>query len=124
MHLDTKKTIKLSELIYWVKKELLSDETLRNDPVPLFIIEEVTVEVNFILSGEGEGGFDLQVVKAGAKIAEERVQKAIVRMKPLISSERLREKLGKEQIEYLEKEGMKVMLKGMALPESGVPSRE
>jgi len=124
MPLDTKGTVRLSELIRWVKKELLSDEALQDDPVPLFVIDEVTVEVNFVLSGEGEGGFDLQVVKAGAKVAEERVQKAIVRMKPLVPYEQVRARLGEEQLERLEKEGVRVLLKGLALPETSVPPRE
>ena len=124
MMLDNKKTVKLSELIHWVKKELLSDNALKNDPVPLFIIDEVTVEINFTLSGEGEAGFDLVVVKSGAKVAEERVQKAIVRMKPLIPFERVREKLSKEQLEQFENEGVKVFLKGHSLSEALVPPRE
>lgn len=124
MPLDTKQTVRLSELIHWVKRELLSDEALTNDPVPLFVVDEVTVEVNFILSGEGEGGFDLQVVKAGTKVAEERVQKAIVRMKPVVPYERVRDKLGKEQLERLEKEGAKVLLKGLISQETSAPPRE
>jgi hypothetical protein len=124
MPLDTKSTVKLSELIHWVKKELLSDEALRDDPAPLFVVDEVTVEVNFILSGGGKAGFDLQVITAGAEVTEERVQKAIVRMKPLVPYERVRDRLGEEQLEYLENEGVKVLLKGMVLPEAGVPPRE
>ncbi len=124
MPLDTKKTVKLSELIHWVKKELLSDEAFRDDPVPLFVIDEVTVEVNFVLSGEGEGGFNLQVVKAGAKVAEQRVQKAIVKMKPVVPYERVRDRLGKEQLEHLENEIARILVKGRVLPEQGVPSRE
>lgn len=124
MPLDTKKTVKLSELIHWVKKELLSDGALQDDPVPLFVIEEVTVEVNFVLSGEGEGGFDLQIVKAGAKVAEERVQKAIVRMKPIVSYEQLRDKLGQEQFSRLEAEGMRMLLKRFVPPATDAPPRE
>lgn len=124
MPLDTKSTVRLSELIHWVKRELLSDEARRDDPVPLFVIDEVTVEVNFVLSGEGEGGFDLQVVKAGAKVAEERVQKAIVRMRPVVPYERVRDRMGKEQLERLEREGMRVLLKGVIPSGESVPPRE
>ncbi len=53
MPLDNKDTVKLNELIHWVKKELLSEKAKENDPEPLFIIDEVTVEVNFVLSGKG-----------------------------------------------------------------------
>ncbi len=89
MDLNNKNTIKLSELIHWVKQELLSDEARRNDPVPLFVIDEITVEVNFVLAGEGQSGFEAVIVKADAQVAEERVQKATVRLKPLISVEEL-----------------------------------
>jgi hypothetical protein len=124
MPLDTKSTVKLSELIHWVKKELLSDEALRDDPVPLFMIDEVTVEVNFVLSGEGEGGVDLQVVKAGAKVAEKRVQKAIVRMKSLVPYERVRERLGERHLRHLEDRVVRALVKGLNLPEQDVPPRE
>ena len=124
MPLDTKKAVKLSELIRWVKKELLSDEAFRNDPVPLFVVDEVTVEVNFVLSGEGEGGFDLQVVTAGAKVAEERVQKATVRMKPLVPYERVRERLEEKHLKRLEDRVIRVIVKGLELSEQGIPSRE
>jgi len=124
MPLDTKSTVKLSELIRWVKKELLSDEARRDDPMPLFVIEEVTVEVNFVLSGGGKAGFNLQVVMADAEVTEERVQKAIVRMKPLVPYEGVRARLGEEQLEYIEKEAAKVLLKGWVLPEKSVPKRE
>src|SRR5512141_216201 len=102
MPLDTKDTIKLSELIHWVKRELLSDDALKDDPVPLFVIDEVTIEVNFVLSGEGTGEFNLQVVKAGAKVTEERVQKAIVRMKPIVPYERVRERLDEKHLKHRE----------------------
>ena len=123
LHLDTKNTVKLSELIHWVKKELLSDEARRDDPVPLFVIDQVTVEVHFVLSGEGEGGFDLQVVKAGTKVAEERVQKAIVRMKPLVPYDEVRARLKEEEREYVEG-AMKALVKGHIMSEESVPKRE
>jgi hypothetical protein len=37
----TAKPIGLTELIYQVKKELLSSESRRGDPVPLFAVEEI-----------------------------------------------------------------------------------
>lgn len=124
MPLDIKKTVKLSELIHWVKEELLSDEVFRDDPVSLFVIDEVTVEVNFVLSEEGGGGFNLQVVKADAKIADERVQKAVVRMKPIVPYDRVIDKLEEGELEYIEKEAARVLVKGRVLPEQSVPSRE
>lgn len=124
MHLDTKKTVKLSELIHWVKKELLSDEAFRDDPVPLFVIDEVTVEVNFVLSGEGKAGLNLQVVTAGTEVTEERIQKAVVRMKPLVPYERVRERLEEKHLKHLEDRVVRVLVKGLDLPEASVPPLE
>jgi len=124
MYIDTKDTVKLSELIHWVKKELLSDDALKDDLVPLFVIDEVTVEVNFVVSGEGNGEFDLQVVKATAKVSEERVQKAIVKLKPLVPYERVRERLDERQLRHLEDRVVRVLVKGLDLSEQDVPKRE
>jgi hypothetical protein len=124
MYLDTKHSVKLSELIHWVKEELLSDEAFKDDPMPLFVIDEVTVEVNFIVSGEGDGSFNLHVVKAGAKISEERVQKAIVRMKPLVPYERVRARLEEKELRHLEDRVTRIIVKGLDLSDKSVPSRE
>lgn len=123
MYLDTKNTVRLSELIHWVKRELFSDEAFQDDSVPLFVIDEVTVEVNFVLSGEGEGGVDLQVLRAGAKVGEERVQKAIVRMKPIVPYDKARETLGETQLRQLEDEVARVLLKGRAVTRQDIPTR-
>jgi len=126
--MDNKNTVKLSELINWVKKELLSDEARRNDPVPLFVIDEVTVEVNFVLSGEGQGGIDLVLVKADTKIAEERVQKAIVRMKPIVSAQEIATEFAKQRPQDREKalnDSVKFMLKGRpTTSEESIPKVE
>jgi hypothetical protein len=93
MPLDNKNTIKLSELIVYVKNEILAAKTLDEDKVPLFGIDEVTLEVNFVLKGEAQGKFDMVVVKAGAEVVEERVQKATIHLKALISPEKLLEEI-------------------------------
>lgn len=125
-YLDNKDTVKLNELINWVKQELLSKEARSKDPVPLFVIDEVTVEVNFVLSGKGGGGFDLKVVKADAEVSEERIQKAIVRMKPLLSHEEVVDKLLTEYPQIKEEivnDSVKVILKGRGSDEESVPKR-
>ncbi len=128
MYLDNKDSVKLSELIHWVKKELLSDEMRDNDPVPLFVIDEVTVEVNFVLSGEGGTGFDLKVVKADAKVKEDRIQKAVVRMKPLVPYQELADEFSRRHPEIREKavdDSVKVLLKGSkTFDEENVPELE
>lgn len=115
MYLDNKNSVKLSELIHWVKQELLSEETRHTDPVPLFVIDEVTLEVNFVLTGEGQGGFDVKVVKAGAKVTEERVQKATIKMKPLVPYNKLAEEFANREphlVEQVMKQSVKVLLRG------------
>lgn len=81
--------IKLNELITWVKQEILSAERLKNDPAPLFIIDEVTLEINFTVSGKADGRIELMVAQAGGVVKEERVQKATIHMKSIIPSEEL-----------------------------------
>lgn len=125
MYLDNKNTVKLSDLIHWVKQEILSDEAKKNDPVPLFVIDEVTVEVNFVLAGEGSGNFEAVIVKAGAKVTEERVQKATVRMKSLVPHEKLVAKFAEEHpllIKKIESDTMKALLKGRVLESADVPN--
>ena len=115
MYLDNKNSVKLSELIHWVKQELLSEETRGTDPVPLFVIDEVTLEVNFVLTGEGEGGFDVKVVKAGAKVTEEHVQTATIKMKPLVPYNKLAEEFAKRKphlVEQVMEDSVRVLLRG------------
>lgn len=115
MYLDNKNSVKLSELIHWVKQELLSEETRRTDPVPLFVVDEVTLEVNFVLTGEGEGGFDVKVVKAGAKVTEERMQTVTIKMKPLVPYNKLAEEFAKQKphlIEQVMEDSVRVLLRG------------
>ncbi len=115
MYLDNKNSVKLSELIHWVKQELLSEETRRTDPVPLFVIDEVTLEVNFVLTGEGEGGFDVKIVKLGAKVTEERVQKATIKMKPLVPYNKLAEEFAKRKphlVDQVMEDSVRVLLRG------------
>lgn len=115
MRLDTKNTVKLSELIYWVKKELFEDAAPEVEQAPLFIIEEVTVEVNFVLTGGGEAGLNLHVLKAGTKVGEERVQKAVVRMKPVVPYEKVVARFAEKHprvVEQVLDDSVRVLLKG------------
>ena len=120
-----RKPICLSELIFWVKNELLAEEALKKDPIPLFAIEEVTVEVNFVVSGNLKGGFNLQVVEADAEIEEQRVQKATVKMTPLLDREQVIEELVEtrpEIIEIVKSKSVKAVLKGRSADEGVIRS--
>ena len=86
----SKKPVSLRDLIYWVKEELLSSQARQDDPVPLFAIDEVTVEVNFVVEGTLKGGFSaLKIVEAGSEVSEERVQKAMIKMTPILEREQV-----------------------------------
>jgi hypothetical protein len=81
------KTIGLSDLIDRVKMELLSEK--RIDQPKLFSIDELTIEVNFVVNGDLESGFNLGVVTLESQVSEERVQKVTIKMTPLMSKQQL-----------------------------------
>jgi len=103
----------LNEFISRLKKELLSDHSLLNkeDTVPFFAVEEVTVEVNFVTRYDGNIGAKFWVISADARESNETAQKAIIRMKPILPVKDLileiypdlKEKTKESLKEYLEK---------------------
>jgi hypothetical protein len=89
-----KKTIGISDLIARLKTELLSKQN--TDEPNLFSIDEITVEVNFVIDGNIESGFNLGVVTLGSEVSEERVQKITVKMSPIVSKQQLIEKINRQ----------------------------
>lgn len=85
---DTK-PIGLTELIYQVKQELLSPESRQFDPVPLFAVEEIELEVAISVSRTGEAGLNIQVLSLGGGAAREDAQTVRVTLRPLRSREEL-----------------------------------
>ena len=49
---DNPKPIGLAELIYQVKRELLNPDIRKDDPVPLFAVDEIELEVAVSISRE------------------------------------------------------------------------
>lgn len=90
-----RKTIGLSELIDRVKQELLSEQA-QSEP-KLFSIDEITVEINLVVNGDIESGFDLGVVTLGSQVSEERVQKVTIKMTPLVSKQQGIEELNNDK---------------------------
>jgi hypothetical protein len=86
-----KNTIGLTELIRRIKKDLLADNN-QNEP-DLFSIDEVTLEVNFVINGDIDSGFNFGIVSLGSQISEERVQKVTIKMTPLVSKSQLLDKI-------------------------------
>ena len=83
------KPIGLSELIYQVKRELLSSGSREDDPVPLFAVDEIELEVAVTVSREGQAGINIQVLNVGGSASREDAQTVRVKLKPLLSREEL-----------------------------------
>jgi hypothetical protein len=81
--------IGLTELIYQVKRELLSAESRQNDPVPLFAVDEIELELAVTVSLEGQAGINIHVLNVDSSASREHAQTVRVRLKPLRSREEL-----------------------------------
>ena len=86
---SSSKSIGLSELIYGVKRELLTPDSRVDDPVPLFGVEEIQVEVTVSVSRTGEGGINIQVLSLAAGASKEEAQTVRVILRPIYSREQL-----------------------------------
>jgi len=88
-HKTEPKPIGLTELIYQVKRELLSSENRQNDPVPLFAVDEIELELAVTVSREGEAGINIQVLNVGGGASRENTQTVRVTLKPLRTREEM-----------------------------------
>ena len=86
---DDPKPIGLAELIYHVKRELLNPESRTDDPVPLFAVDEIELEVAVSISREGQAGINIQVLNLGGRASRADAQTVRVKLKPLLSREEL-----------------------------------
>ena len=86
---DDPKPIGLAELIYQVKRELLNPDSRTDDPVPLFAVDEIELEVAVTVSREGQAGINIQVLNVGGSASREDAQTVRVKLKPLLSREEL-----------------------------------
>jgi hypothetical protein len=80
--------IGLQELLYQVKKELLAQSP--DDPVPLFYVEGVDLELGITARKEAQAGVKLYVVDIGGGGGQERAQTVRVSLRPLYSREEMR----------------------------------
>jgi len=108
--------LSLGEFINWIKQDLLVSQSAEEDPAPFFVIDEVTVEVNFVVTGSIKGGFNfLKVVEAGSEVSEDRVQKATIRLKPMLSHDEIIERTKSEHPEVYQRtteKGFRFYLRG------------
>ena len=107
-----KKTeIGVKDLIKKIQEELLEFEESEG----VFSIDEITLEVNFLINGDIDSGFNLGVVSLGSQISEERVQKISIKMTPLISKDELKKIISqKKQLSKKEEKSVKMLVKGDA----------
>ncbi len=80
--------IGLQELLYQVKRELLAPSP--NDPVPLFYVEGVELELSVLVRKQGQAGIKVYVVDVGGEIGKDRGHVVRVRLQPLYTREELR----------------------------------
>ncbi len=110
--------VSLSELVHWVKQDLLSKEALENDPIPLFAIDEITVEVNFVVESKAKGGISLlQVLEFGGEVGAQSVQKATIKMTPILDREEMIDELvarRPEIVKEMRSEHARVVFRGKA----------
>jgi hypothetical protein len=95
--------------------------------VPLFTIDEITIEVNFVVEGTIKGGFSaLKVVEAGSEVSEQRVQKATIKMTPILRREQIIDELvasNPEVLQVVKSESVRAVLKGRMKVEETAPVR-
>src|SRR4051794_16260617 len=75
----------LAELIEKVKQDLNSPASANS--IPIFSVDEVSIEVQVTVQKEGNAGVTIWVVEAGGKYNKEDVQKITVKLTSLISKE-------------------------------------
>lgn len=87
-------TLGINELISRIKSDLLAEQ---NQTQPdLFSIDEVTIELNFVVNGNIDSGFDIGVVTLGSQVSEERIQKITIKLTPLVTKDQLIERINSE----------------------------
>ncbi|MHC0068516.1 trypco2 family protein [Nostoc sp. UIC 10890] len=108
-------SIGLAELIEHIKQELLSTEAEGEKPIPLFSVDQVSLELQVTARKEGKAGIKVYVVELGGGGSRDDVQKVTVTLTPLLSKE---ERIALYKTRYpqkwklLEETSMEGLLKG------------
>jgi hypothetical protein len=92
----SKEMLGLRELIDKIRQDLITPTS--QDGPALFSIDEVTLQVNFVITGDIESGFNIGVVSLGSQVNEERTQTVTIKMTPLISKDDLKKLAKKSKI--------------------------
>ncbi len=112
--------ISLSEFIFQVKKDLLDRQLSKGDPVPLFAIDEIEVEVSVTASREaaGSAGLNLTILGVGLEaggtgtVGKENAQTVRVTMSPLLSKAELFEQLPENVKQEITRKSSTVVMRG------------
>ena len=104
--------IGLQELVHQVKKELLAHSP--DDPVPVFYIEGVDLELSVAFRKEGQAGVRVYVVDIGGGVGHEQAQRVRVSLRPLYSREEMRRFIEQDPVlgPQLRQAAAQVVLKG------------
>lgn len=119
--------IGLQDLIYHVKQELLAPNPAQRakDPVPLFFIDRLELEISVKISREQNGGIKIAVldfaeVGVGQSRAEERAQVIRISLSPLISKDKIIEAIeDPKTLKRLQENSERAVMKG--IPIYGTP---
>jgi hypothetical protein len=117
----TDESIGLAELIYEVKRELLNEDGVDKDPVPLFAVDSIELEVAVSVSREGKAGVNIQVLNVGGGASREDAQTVRVTLKPLYSRVELLERLRERKpmiIEEIVEDAVKTLKGDQSSPPS------
>jgi hypothetical protein len=79
--------IGLTELIEQVKRDLLTPEVGAGAAIPLFSVDEVSLELQVTVHKDGHGAIKVHVVELGGGIARQDVHTVHVTLTPLLSKE-------------------------------------
>ncbi len=117
--------IGLNELIYQVKRELLC-KSAEEDPVPLFAVDEVQLEIAVTVSKEAQGGINIQVLNVGGGTGSERAQTVRVTLKPLRTREEIIAYMTTSDPALMEKINQEIpnLLKGLIEPGPQEPGQQ
>ncbi len=77
---------KIGDFIHQVKKELVAAQDASGQP--FYELNEVQLEVSFVLEATGEAGFSLYVVEFGGQTKAAQTHKVTLKLKPLVTSSR------------------------------------
>jgi hypothetical protein len=112
--------VSLSEFIFQVKKDLLNKQLSKDDPVPLFAIDEIEVEVSVTATREAEGkaGLNLTILGVGLEaggtgtVGKENAQTVRVKLSPLLSKAELFEQLPDHVKQEIKRKSSTAVMRG------------